>query len=338
MDKYFNLIKKFFESPCFEVRKTEATLRSLFKQLAGNEIALSLNGGKDSTVVLFITLYFIQICRAEGEKGQKLKCVYMKEKDPFKEIVGYLETLKSSLDIELYEYDNSKTITPDFMKHALTEFVNTHNIKAVISGTRSTDPYSQNLDLITRTDVDKGWPDTLRVMPIYMWTYEQIWSFILQNDLPFCSLYNLGYTYVGDRENSIPNPFLYSQPAWEANDNIELFSRTSLYNKLARKDNKLFFNQENVLLIVVSNDVSSSSINADDFNIISQNVANFEAKQEYLIDISKIVPVFTNEDSTAVRIKTCHVIEMKRKPGNYDKLYLTIVYSQTHKAVLYVGF
>lgn len=337
MDKYFKLIKKFFETPCKEIKRTEEILKDLFSKLPRNEIALSLNGGKDSTVILFLALYFMQ-AGDSTQTTQRLKCVYMKEKNPFKEIISYLTYLKSNFSIEVYEYDNNGIVTHDFMKHALKEFVNTHKIKAMISGTRSTDPYCQNLDLIVNSDVEKGWPDILRVMPIYMWTYEQVWSFILKNELPYCTLYNTGYTYVGDQINSIPNPFLYLQPAWHANDNIELFSRTTLFNRLPRKDNKLYFNGRNTLLLVVKDALAVEKLAPDDFTLIKEEIRRFSDRQGCIVEELIPDPRFVNDGVLPVDIKNRIIIEMKRLPGNYDKLYLVIVYSPKAKSVLFIGF
>ncbi len=94
------------------------------------------------------------------------------------------------------------------MQQSLTNFVETHGIKAIITGTRSTDPYCQNFQFFQPADIKNGWPDSLRVMPIYQWSYKDVWDFILKNKLEYCPLYDLGYTYVGDRVNSIINPFL----------------------------------------------------------------------------------------------------------------------------------
>lgn len=66
-------------------------------------------------------------------------------------------------------------------------------------------------------------------MPIYDWSYKTVWRFIIECDLSYCSLYNYGYTYIGDRSNSIPNPFINNNHSLHGNDNIELFSRTKLY-------------------------------------------------------------------------------------------------------------
>lgn len=71
-----------------------------------NKVGLSFNGGKDSTVVLFLTLYFRQIFEIKGS----LNCIYMKEKNPFSEIIDYLEFVKNNFDINLVEYQNENTI------------------------------------------------------------------------------------------------------------------------------------------------------------------------------------------------------------------------------------
>ena len=75
----------------------------------------------------------------------------------------------------------------------------------------------------------------MRVNPIINWSFRQIWNFLLKNSLPFNPLYHRGYTYLGNKNDSIPNPFLRIQdneneepkfqPAWHANDNQEPFSR-----------------------------------------------------------------------------------------------------------------
>lgn len=58
-----------------------------------------------------------------------------------------------------------------------------------------------------------------------------IWSFLRGYNLTYCSLYEKGYTYLGNRENCIQNPKIYDLakdtylPAWEASGEHELLSR-----------------------------------------------------------------------------------------------------------------
>ena len=61
----------------------------------------------------------------------------------------------------------------------------------------------------------------MRVLPIIYWDYEQVWKFLLDFEIPICSLYSQGYTYLGNQDNSYKNLSLRKEdgsyhPAWEA--------------------------------------------------------------------------------------------------------------------------
>lgn len=100
-------------------------------------------------------------------------------------------------------------------------------------GTRETDPYAQNWGILQTTDTDKGWPLYSRVMPIYYWSYQMIWRFLIECELPYCELYDRGFTYVGDQLNSVPNPFLAPEnlPSCFGNDNIGIIFNSRIILK-----------------------------------------------------------------------------------------------------------
>lgn len=54
-------------------------------------------------------------------------------------------------------------------------------------------------------ETDNGWPEFIRVHPILHWSYTNIWDYIKKHNLDYCSLYDRGYTSLGDSENTMPN-------------------------------------------------------------------------------------------------------------------------------------
>ncbi|CAG2114974.1 unnamed protein product [Medioppia subpectinata] len=84
---------------------------------------------------------------------------------------------------------------------------NETKISAIFMGTRSGDlPKHVVLNECQMTDHD--WPQFMRISPLLKWSYSQIWSFIRDNHVLYCSLYDRGYTSVGSTRNTTPNPLL----------------------------------------------------------------------------------------------------------------------------------
>ena len=51
-------------------------------------------------------------------------------------------------------------------------------------------------------------PSILRFSPILEWTQRDVWDFILATEVPYCSLYDKGYTAIGMKGETLTNPFL----------------------------------------------------------------------------------------------------------------------------------
>ncbi len=93
------------------------------------------------------------------------------------------------------------------MKEGLQGMLNSRpNIQAAILGTRTGDPNASSQNKFSPTDSD--WPKLMRVNPVLSWQYNHIWTFIRGLNLPYPGLYDQGYTSLGDRKNTVPNPSL----------------------------------------------------------------------------------------------------------------------------------
>ena len=63
------------------------------------------------------------------------------------------------------------------MKAAFERYLHRHErVRAVLVGTRRTDPHGENLGFFDMTD--HGWPAFMRVHPVINWHYWEIWDVI----------------------------------------------------------------------------------------------------------------------------------------------------------------
>lgn len=174
-------------------------IKKIFQDYGSEDISLSFNGGKDCTVIA----YMIKKVKEELGIRTPTKSLYIKCRSPFKEVDDFVDSSAKyfNLDIETKELS---------MKQALEEFINQNKkIKVIIIGTRESDPNGTNLGIYSPTD--KDWPCILRVHPILHWNYHQIWEFILKENIPYCNLYDIGYTSLGSTFNTHQNPKLYDE-------------------------------------------------------------------------------------------------------------------------------
>lgn len=68
------------------------------------------------------------------------------------------------------------------------------------------------LGMAAPSDTHKGYPEFTRLNPIIDWNYEQVWTFLRDFQVPYCSLYDegklsfsQGYTYLGNKNNTTKN-------------------------------------------------------------------------------------------------------------------------------------
>ncbi|CAD7961547.1 unnamed protein product [Amoebophrya sp. A120] len=152
-------------------------------------------------------------------------------------------------------------------KDGIESLLNRHTIiEAAESGTTTTSLNKQHKQLICfalgtrKTDPNAGarpekfepsstWLkglDFFRCNPILDWEYQDVWTFLRDFQLPYCELYDRGYTSIGTVKDSEPNPHLkidngdaagagvvvegqseYYLPAWELKDpSLERLGRT----------------------------------------------------------------------------------------------------------------
>lgn len=189
----------------------------LFSRYEPNEIFISFNGGKDCTAVLHLAA---TVARSRGIPS--FLCLYVTA-DTFPEVSRtsdeikrksrpYLEPLLYTQVEEFVElasryYGLTIIRKPRPMRSALMALLKEElNLRASLVGMRKGDPGTANLQSFALTDPD--WPPLMRVNPILNWSYSQVWSFLLKHNVPYCPLYDQGYTSLGNKNNTTKNPLL----------------------------------------------------------------------------------------------------------------------------------
>ena len=131
---------------------------------------------------------------------QKLKALYIRYDSPFPQAEEFISETTQRYNLNLI------TMMGD-IKAALKTLKETQPaIKAILLGTRRHDPFSDALRTFSPTDRD--WPHYMRVNPILDWHHADVWSMIRECNIPYCSLYDQGYTSLGSTHYTTPNPAL----------------------------------------------------------------------------------------------------------------------------------
>ncbi|XP_011641569.1 FAD synthase-like isoform X3 [Pogonomyrmex barbatus] len=169
-------------------------LNECYERYSPDEIFISFNGGKDCTVVLHLAATIAKLRNISS-----LLCLYITD-DSFLEVETFVESAAQYYGLKIIRMQQP-------MRSALSALLKeNHNLKASIMGIRRGDPGSENLQAFTPTDPD--WPQLMRVNPILHWSYNQVWTFLLKHNIAYCSLYDQGYTSIGNKNTTTRNPLL----------------------------------------------------------------------------------------------------------------------------------
>lgn len=201
-------MKKITEESIALIRKSVASLDP-------GQIGVSFNGGKDSVVMveLLIAALGVSFCS---------KCVFfvLEVPDEFEELIEFRNNyIKNRLPSAFLMHASAS----DSIREGLWRIKNQVDLQIVFLGTRCTDPAGQHqCTPVSPTTV--GWPPMMRVCHLFHWSVEDIWNYLHLHRIPWCCLYEEGYTSIGTKSTSKKNPSLLIEkgeykPAWSLSVN-----------------------------------------------------------------------------------------------------------------------
>mmetsp|Transcript_9341 Transcript_9341/g.27210 ORF Transcript_9341/g.27210 Transcript_9341/m.27210 type:complete len:653 (+) Transcript_9341:73-2031(+) len=181
----------------------------------------SFNGGKDAVVIFHLLRAALAAHNAATGSRVKPQLIYFHHEKEFPEVEAFVEDAVTKAEAQLFTYDLG--IVDGLRAHLNAQRdAGMAGVFAFVLGTRMGDPNSKGQ---TAFAPSSAWmPPFMRVNPVLSWDYGLVWKFLRDFELPYCSLYDRGYTSLGTVEDTEPNPALARPrgdgyyPAWMLED------------------------------------------------------------------------------------------------------------------------
>nr|POE66678.1 putative fad synthase [Quercus suber] len=191
-----------------QTRLSLGVIKEALLRYSLDELSLSYNGGKDCLVLLILYLSALHI-HLESPQAQhraltrlppRLRTVYILSAHPFREVDDFVDSSAATYHLAVARY--AKPMRDSFAAYLADE----PSVRAIFVGTRRTDPHGAALQHFDPTD--NSWPAFMRIHPVIDWHYQDVWVFIRALGVPYCPLYDMGYTSLGGTTDTHPNPAL----------------------------------------------------------------------------------------------------------------------------------
>ena len=190
--------------------RIESALRVLedaFRVFGGDAVYASFNGGKDACVILHLLRAARHARALKAGASPTPRLVFFDASDDFDEVRRFVadtcDAVASAGDVVV----EPMALDVGFVA-GLEDLVARSKPRplAFVLGTRRGDP---NCGDQKAFEPSSDWmPPFMRVNPILDWTYGDVWAFLRAFDLPYCALYDGGYTSLGSVPTTSRNPAL----------------------------------------------------------------------------------------------------------------------------------
>eukprot|EP00597_Dinobryon_sp_UTEXLB2267_P005785 CAMPEP_0170064466 /NCGR_PEP_ID=MMETSP0019_2-20121128/4939_1 /TAXON_ID=98059 /ORGANISM="Dinobryon sp., Strain UTEXLB2267" /LENGTH=580 /DNA_ID=CAMNT_0010271135 /DNA_START=93 /DNA_END=1831 /DNA_ORIENTATION=- len=159
----------------------------------------SYNGGKDADVVNALRAAVAKHADEHGTLTLRPHLVYFAIED----VLKHIDQAEKKYGLDLKRFNCS--ITQGIKTHL--ESMGDTKTAAFVLGTRKGDPNCGNQEIFAPSS---SWMPVsfMRVNPILRWDYGHVWHFLRTFELLYCPLYDLGYTSLGKKSLTNPNPAL----------------------------------------------------------------------------------------------------------------------------------
>jgi len=248
----------------------------------------SYNGGKDAVVIFHLMRavhahYCSEMEKADGSLMiPRPRVIYFQHPDEFPDVLSLLDETVGTFDVDMLAFKDGvsfgeglkylveRNIAPgkDGLSFDTSPLPPPHPL-AFVLGTRKDDPNAGSQGVYAPSS--HYMPPFLRVNPILDWTYGHVWHFLRFFELPYCSLYDDGYTSLGNVKDTLPCPALKKSgeneeywPAYMLRDwGLERAGRTDKKKAKKQEDEKAEGDASNAPEVTISQTSSTISLPVD---------------------------------------------------------------------------
>jgi len=199
----------------------------------------SFNGGKDACVILELMRaahahWAQQQQQQQQQNGNSLddqtvticrpRVVYWDKEGEFQEVAELVQELVHRYDLDMICFqkgisfpqglawlvennNNNNNNNNNGNNGDKNSYQNARHPLAFVLGTRASDPNAKGQGIWEPSSAS-FMPPFMRCNPILHWNYGHVWQFLRSFQLPVCSLYEQGYTSLGNQQDTLPNPAL----------------------------------------------------------------------------------------------------------------------------------
>ena len=194
-------------------------LDNAYRLYRPESVICSFNGGKDAVVILHLVRaacahYHETLKNNRNTPLLRPRVIYFNHNDEFPEIIDFLHETVEQYDLDMIAFDKDISFPVGLQVLVDTNVPSGQNLDntqpypmAFVLGTRQGDPNAGSQGQFAPSS-SSYMPPFMRVNPILHWNYGHVWHFLRLQNLPYCRLYDHGYTSLGTTKNTIPCPAL----------------------------------------------------------------------------------------------------------------------------------
>ena len=194
------------------------TLDHAYRLYGPESVIGSFNGGKDAVVILELMRaahanYHRNLDQGNtgGVQPTRPRVIYFNNKLEFPDVYDFVQHTVKEYDLDMLAFQEGIGFVGGLEMLVKQNYLvsmdeaRTHPM-AFVLGTRAADPNAGKQGSFAPSS--SYMPPFMRVNPVLKWSYGHVWHFLRLYKLPYCALYDEGYTSLGTVKDTLPCPAL----------------------------------------------------------------------------------------------------------------------------------